>query len=418
MVSRCAYPSYCSACTFNIAAGKTLTIDASYISCANCSFSGGNIAIAKDFACQTCSFTSDSITMASTALNLQSSATSFTGVTLTATGTGSITANAAVNLTSSVFRFNGTGFFLNNGGTLNMTKSQMYFYDNSYFLANAGPVNLKTTSSLVAGNGSSSSTAYIQMNGPQLNIYDNSFINLTAKNNVYLNWGTYYSASNNKTYATATNTVNCGSTYQNKCSASKVYGPATLNAAGIVTGNVLPVVLTDFNALLNGNAISISWETQIEVNAGHFTIERSADGSNWEAIGTVNAKGNSSVAGYYSFTDASPLSGSNYYRMQMVDLDGNEAASKVIHIATSVTEGKIGIFPNPIINATFNLKVSTTEQVIVNVFTTEGRLLSAFSLRGEYQYQLQLPSAAPRNAYIAVKVISNGNAQTMMVLNK
>ena len=256
------------------------------------------------------------------------------------------------------------------------------------------------------------------MNGPQLNIYDNSFINLTAKNNTYLNWSTYYSASNNKTYATATNTVNCGSTGQNKCSASKVYGPATLNAAGIVTGNVLPVVLTDFNALLNGNAVSISWETQIETNAGHFTIERSADGSNWEAIGTVNAKGNSSIAGYYSFTDASPLSGSNYYRLQMVDLDGNEAASKIIHIATSVTEGKIGIFPNPIINSTFNLKVATTEQVIVNVFTTEGRLLSAFSLRGEYQYQLQLPSAAPRNAYIAVKVISNGNAQTMMVLNK
>jgi len=38
--SNAAFPSYCSTCTFNIASGKTLTIDNSSATCANCIFSG------------------------------------------------------------------------------------------------------------------------------------------------------------------------------------------------------------------------------------------------------------------------------------------------------------------------------------------------------------------------------------------
>jgi hypothetical protein len=58
--SSAAYPSYCNACTFTISSGKTLTIDKSSVSCANCIFSSGNISITKDFTCQSCNFISDS----------------------------------------------------------------------------------------------------------------------------------------------------------------------------------------------------------------------------------------------------------------------------------------------------------------------------------------------------------------------
>src|SRR5579863_4745668 len=57
--------------TFTISSGITLTIDQSGVSCYQCSFSGGSIAINKDFTCQSCSFANETITMSSATLNLQ-----------------------------------------------------------------------------------------------------------------------------------------------------------------------------------------------------------------------------------------------------------------------------------------------------------------------------------------------------------
>jgi hypothetical protein len=314
--------------------------------------------------------------MNNTALNLQSSDASFSGVIITIAGTGSINATAPVNMSNSVFTFSNNSFFLNNGGALTLTKSVMYFYNNSYFLANAGPVNLKSISSLVAGNGSTSSNAYIKINGAQLDIYDNSFITLANTNNYYFNWNSYSSISNNKTYTTSTNTMNCGRPGQNKCSAPNVYGPASVNLSGIISGNVLPIVLSDFKAsLINSQSVAISWTTQQEINSDHFTIERSGDSINWEAIGICNAKGNSSVISYYSFTDASPFNSINYYRLQMADMDGKTQSSNIIYVAIASIEKEAIIYPNPVTNLSFNLKVYTVEPVIVNVFSMEGRMI-------------------------------------------
>ena len=417
--SNAAFPSYCSTCTFNIASGKTLTIDNSSATCANCIFSGGNISITQNFTCHSCSFVSDSITLNNMTLNLQSSTISFSGVNFTITGTASLNATAPINIASSVFIFSGASSFINNGGTLTLTKSTIYFYNNAYFLANAGPVNLKSTSSLVAGSGSTSSSAYIKMNGAQLNIYDNSFVTLANTNNYYFNWSSYSSVTNNKTYSTSTNTMNCGHSGQNKCSAPNVYGPATLNSSGIISGDVLPITLSDFNVTLtNDQTAEITWQTQLEINSDYFTIERSKDGSDWQIIGTIEAKGNSSFISYYSFRDADPLPGINYYRLQMADLDGKNVNSEVIYIEASSVEEAVSIYPNPVTGLTFNLKVASPEPVIVNVFSMDGRLICTIAMKGQVQYQVKLPVNTVRNIYLAVQVVSNGKTQTFSILDK
>jgi hypothetical protein len=98
--------------TFTISAGITLTIDQSGVSCYQCTFSGGNIAINKDFTCQSCTFTNETIT-SSVALNLQTSTSTFTNVNFTASGTGSINATAALTINNSVFTFNNSSYLYN-----------------------------------------------------------------------------------------------------------------------------------------------------------------------------------------------------------------------------------------------------------------------------------------------------------------
>ena len=90
------------------------------------------------------------------------------------------------------------------------------------------------------------------------------------------------------------------------------------------TGNdqALPIKLLGFTATKEGSKNLLQWTTVQEVNSSYFEVERSGDGVNYKAIGQVNGAGNSSVAKNYSLVDAKPVNGMNYYRLKMVDKDG------------------------------------------------------------------------------------------------
>ena len=301
---------------------------------------------------------------------------------VTVSGTGSINANTPVTISGSTFTFKNTSYFYNNGGQLDITSSTLYFYDDAYFQANAGPVNLKNSSSLIAGNGSSSSHAYIKMNGPSLNEYDNSSaVVLGASNNYYYNWSSYNSISNSKSYTTtypsAASTMNCGGAGQNACgmwSAPTVYGPATFNYAGVVGVTTLPVLLTDFTVNATSNTATISWTTQQEANSAYFAIERSTNGANWEQIATVEAKGNSSTVSNYNYQDNASLNGVSYYRLKMVDMDGSYMYSDIKVIRTDLVKG-ISFFPNPAKDFV-NVSLSASAgEVTVQLINQSGQVL-------------------------------------------
>ncbi len=366
------------------------------------------MSITKDLTCQPCAFSGNTIALTSAAIKPNSGTTSFLNVTLTATGTANISANTPVNITSSTFKFYNTSYFFNNGGALNLTSSSFHFNNNSYFFANAGPVNLKSSSKFIVGDGTTASTAYVKMNGPALNIYDNSLIVLENKNNDYFNWGAYnYYAST----ASATHT-----SFSNP-SAPDYYGAATLNSVGFAPGAILPVTLTAFSADYSNHTVEILWSTEQEINFDHFTIQRSNDGNNWQTIGDVHAKDEASASNNYSFDDASPLDNTNYYRLVMVDQNGKYSVSKIISVNTNETTSQVSIFPNPVINSTVNVKLPSNEAAVVNVFTMEGRLLFATALKGQSQYQINLP-ATTHNTYLVVQVISNGKTNAFNVLSK
>ncbi|MFT4205216.1 MAG: T9SS type A sorting domain-containing protein [Chitinophagaceae bacterium] len=59
----------------------------------------------------------------------------------------------------------------------------------------------------------------------------------------------------------------------------------------------------------------LNWKAASEINNAGFSIERGADGKSWTSISYVSSRainGNSSAVLDYSFTDATPLSGTLY----------------------------------------------------------------------------------------------------------
>jgi hypothetical protein len=134
-----------------------------------------------------------------------------------------------------------------------------------------------------------------------------------------------------------------------------IAGPA-LAAIGTGSGaqgfvaSTLPVVLVGFNAnLTTDNKVAIKWSTQQETSTDHFEIQRSSDGISWTTIATVKASGYSAIQKNYAIQDDAPQTGTNLYRMRMIDFDAHFGFSAVVNVRLSLL-GKVSVFPNPSVN--------------------------------------------------------------------
>jgi len=91
----------------------------------------------------------------------------------------------------------------------------------------------------------------------------------------------------------------------------------------------LPVTFGRFTVTKQGESALLQWQTFMESNTKDFVIERSGNGVNYTDIGSIEAAGNSRTVKNYSFVDANPLEGNNYYRIHERDLDLKSTYSDV-----------------------------------------------------------------------------------------
>ncbi len=115
----------------------------------------------------------------------------------------------------------------------------------------------------------------------------------------------------------------------------------------ILVGASLPLKLGDLTAVKRTSGIQLSWETITEENTAYFDIERSTNGTDFMAIGKINAKGNSTIKQYYTYMDDKPFKGINYYRLKLADMDNTYTYSRVIAVKNYDEAISLTLFPNP-----------------------------------------------------------------------
>ena len=136
-------------------------------------------------------------------------------------------------------------------------------------------------------------------------------------------------------------------------------------AANTFTLFTLPLDLLSFTGQLqNNNSVLLNWKTENEVNTSHFVVERSSDGIRYNGIGNVTANGRNNTAGSfnYSFTDNDAINQSSqrlYYRLKMVDIDGNFKYSNIVPVSFPLITGRLSIAPNPVLT---EMKVTITSE--------------------------------------------------------
>lgn len=132
----------------------------------------------------------------------------------------------------------------------------------------------------------------------------------------------------------------------------------------------LPVTLIAFKAAAREHEVALEWSTADESNSSHFDIQRSANGSTWDVIGTIEAAHTSQERTNYNAIDAAPLNGDNLYRLRMVDRpqDGGEGAfaySKIVRVEFEKNE-LFSFYPNPAAD-----RLQLTETALKNAVSVE-----------------------------------------------
>jgi hypothetical protein len=117
----------------------------------------------------------------------------------------------------------------------------------------------------------------------------------------------------------------------------------------------LPVTLTAFAAVRTGANALVSWTTATELNNKGFNVQVSADGTTFRTLGFVDSKlVNSSQALNYTYTDKEAgKSGTRYYRLEQVDVDGKVNYSPVRAVSfdgAAATSIALVAYPNPFSN--------------------------------------------------------------------
>lgn len=134
-------------------------------------------------------------------------------------------------------------------------------------------------------------------------------------------------------------------------------------------GGSLPLNLLSFTGSKQNNDALLQWKTANEINVSRFEVQRSENGIDYVAIGSVAAGGAD-----YSLSDANIFSTKTvlYYRLKSIDKDGRFTVSNIIKLSKQAN-AELTVYPNPVSDVlTINgLKQKGT----ILIFNTEGKLL-------------------------------------------
>jgi len=142
----------------------------------------------------------------------------------------------------------------------------------------------------------------------------------------------------------------------------------------------LPVSMEWFNVKASGRAAELKWRASTTGEGGDFIIERSTDGRTFQSIGKVDITSNTGSF-EYSFRDAAPAGGKNYYRIRIAEVNAKEKLSEIVWIDFA-NASVYSVHPTL---ASSSIFVSLPEASTISIYDASGRMVKRMKLSGSQQ---------------------------------
>ncbi len=184
------------------------------------------------------------------------------------------------------------------------------------------------------------------------------------------------SAAPAHTIASATSRVNFASDANNNATDFTVFPPNPKNTSEIA----LPITLNIFNVNKNDKGNHIHWQVNCLSTSVTFEVERSSSLQNFTKIHS-STETKARCATPFDFNDSNPQNGENYYRLKIIDIDGNVSYSKIsLSINTVKGISSIKITPS-IVSSIAEIHYSSEKpgKIQLHVFDLQGRIIRKLS---------------------------------------
>ncbi len=190
------------------------------------------------------------------------------------------------------------------------------------------------------------------------------------------------------------------------------------NASGCTSTATLSIAVTDspilcgpgaINMIANVNdngTVALNWEAAQSGSNTTLTVQRSADGVNFEALEMMEMTNNA-----YSYVDAAPMRGQNAYRVMVEDDLGNVMYSEVATVTIANSNELFFLYPNPFTNElTISVAEEVESNVQVNIFTAQGQLTKSMEMEeGNYGQQLNMEDMPAGIYYVRFQLGTEGS---------
>jgi len=148
----------------------------------------------------------------------------------------------------------------------------------------------------------------------------------------------------------------------------------------VYSATPLPLNLVSFTVTPKSNGNFAKWVTESEAGVDSFILERSTNGFDFSPIHKQVAL-NRPGQNQYNFNDNSFPAGDLYYRLKMMDQNGQFKYSEIVKITNNLVTASSQLFviPNPVLS-TFSLQGNFAEREQIQIIVTDasGRRVSAF----------------------------------------
>lgn len=194
-----------------------------------------------------------------------------------------------------------------------------------------------------------------------------------------------------------------GATLTNMTAATaSTFSPFTIGTTNSIL-NPLPVNFADVKAFEKGTAVQIEWTNATESDMSAYVIERSADGINFSTIGQAAPRSNQFDKVSYTYVDAAPLAGTNFYRVKAIELSGKNVYSKALRVDIGRSPKAISLYPNPVRGSEVTIGFTAQKgQYNLNVLNTAGQNVYRQNLNhagGTVAQTVSLPASLKAGVY-------------------
>jgi hypothetical protein len=174
--------------------------------------------------------------------------------------------------------------------------------------------------------------------------------------------------------------------------------------ASETANNPLPIRLLYFLAALEDDQVSLNWATEKEEYFDRFELEKASEDLVFTKIATIQPilAGEPVSLREYSYVDATPYTGYNYYRLKSIDMDGTSEYSKVAGVLYEGTGEKLSVYPNPVIGNVMKIKVpfNPTPQDKVILLNLQGVEVAQADITISGEQEISLGSNVNPGIYI------------------